>query len=70
MAALEILYEQVVSEGQPPTDTGSHDIVSNIANTLNDMPFGEGMHAAMMDGFEFPDFQDMSWLNSVPSNLF
>jgi hypothetical protein len=71
VAALEILYEQVVSEGQPPIDTGSgHDLASNISNTLNDIPFGEGMHAAMMDGFEFPDFQDMSWLNSVPSNLF
>ncbi|OKO97878.1 hypothetical protein PENSUB_9804 [Penicillium subrubescens] len=70
VAALEILYEQVVSEGQPPTDTSSHDLASNITNTLNDIPFGEGIHAAMMDGFEFPDFQDMSWLNSVPSNLF
>lgn len=71
VAALEILYEQVVSEGQPPTDTASgQDLASSVANTMNEMPFAEGIHAAMMDGFEFPDFQDMSWLNSVPSNLF
>ncbi|KAF3398019.1 hypothetical protein F1880_006501 [Penicillium rolfsii] len=71
VAALEILYEQVVSEGPPPTDTGfGHDPTSNVANTLNDIPFGEGMQSAIMEGFEFPDFQDMSWLNSVPINLF
>lgn len=39
------------------------------ANALHDISFGEGMNAAMLDGFELPDFQDMSWLNSVPSNL-
>jgi hypothetical protein len=71
VAALEILYEQVVSEGQPPADTAfGHDLGSNVGHNMNELPFGEGMHAAVMDGFEFPDFQDMSWLNSVPSNLF
>ncbi|OOQ82807.1 putative C6 transcription factor [Penicillium brasilianum] len=71
VAALEILYEQVVSEGQPPADTApGHDLGSNVGHNMNELPFGEVIHAAMMDGFEFPDFQDMSWLNSVPSNLF
>lgn len=70
MAALEILYEQVVSEGQPTTEAASgHELASNVSSALHEIPFGESMHA-MMDGFEFPDFQDMSWLNSFPSNLF
>lgn len=70
MAALEILYEQVTSEGLLPTNhVPSHEIGAN-ASVVNDMSFGEGMNAAILDSFEFPDFQDMSWLNSVPSNLF
>lgn len=71
VAALEILYEQVVSEG--PSALGNfstHDLTANVQTSLNDMSFGEGMNAAMMEGFDFPDFQDMSWLNSVPSSLF
>lgn len=71
VAALEILYEQVVSEGQSALDNFSnHDLAANVQSSLNDMSFGEGMNAAMMEGFDFPDFQDMSWLNSVPSSLF
>ncbi|KZN89885.1 putative transcriptional regulatory protein [Penicillium chrysogenum] len=70
VAALEILYEQVTSEGLLPTNhVPSHEIGTN-ASVVNDMSFGEGMNAAILDSFEFPDFQDMSWLNSVPSNLF
>ncbi|KAJ5259608.1 hypothetical protein N7478_012589 [Penicillium angulare] len=67
VAALEILHEKVVHEGQLPADDvfGS----SDSANILNDLSFGEGMNAAVMEGFDLPDFQDMSWLNSVPSNL-
>jgi hypothetical protein len=70
VAALEILYEQVTSEGLLPINhVPSHEIGTN-ASVVNDMSFGEGMNAAMLDSFDFPDFQDMSWLNSVPSNLF
>lgn len=71
MAALEILYEQVVSEYQQPGEqTNSHEDSQNGPSALNDVQFGEGINTAMMDAFELPDFQDMSWLNSVPSNLF
>ncbi|KAJ9488305.1 hypothetical protein VN97_g5000 [Penicillium thymicola] len=70
VAALEILYEQVASEGLLPTNhMPNHEIGAN-SSAVNDMSFGEGMNAAILDNFEFPDFQDMSWLNSVPSNLF
>lgn len=70
VAALEILYGQVASEGLVPTNhIPSHEIRAS-ASALNDMSFGEGINSAIMDSFEFPDFQDMSWLNSVPSNLF
>jgi hypothetical protein len=70
VAALEILYEQVASEGLLPIGhVPSHKIGTNTSGG-NDMSFGEGMNAAILDTFEFPDFQDMSWLNSVPSNLY
>jgi hypothetical protein len=69
VAALEILYEQVVSEDQPLTDHfTNHEFTAN-SSTLNDVLFGEGMNGTLMEGFELLDFQDMSWLNSVPSNL-
>lgn len=72
MAALEILYEQVVSEDQQPGEQINiqEKDSQNGPSVLNDIPFGEGINTAMMDAFELPDFQDMSWLNSVPSNLF
>ncbi|KAJ5160993.1 hypothetical protein N7492_006385 [Penicillium capsulatum] len=71
VAALEILYEQVASETQPAASQTSYpDINPHIAGGLNEISFGDGVDAAMIDGLEFPDFQDMSWLNSVPSNLF
>ncbi|KAJ5306304.1 hypothetical protein N7508_005319 [Penicillium antarcticum] len=65
--ALELLYEQinpsaaaVVSQRSP---TFSHPV-------MNDVSLGEGVSAAVIDGFDLPDFVDMSWLNSVPSNLY
>lgn len=70
VAALEILYEQVTSEGLLPTNHMPGSEIGANASAVNDMSFGEGMNAAILDSFEFPDFQDMSWLNSVPSNLF
>ncbi|KAJ5167560.1 uncharacterized protein N7482_006341 [Penicillium canariense] len=71
VAALEILYEQVVSDGQLLTETvSSHGLASGRSNSLNEIAFGEGIGAAILEGFELHDFQNMSWLNSVPSNLF
>ncbi|OQD83287.1 hypothetical protein PENANT_c017G07128 [Penicillium antarcticum] len=65
--ALELLYEQinpsaaaVVSQRSP---TFPHPV-------MNDVSLGEGVSAAVIDGFDLPDFVDMSWLNSVPSNLY
>ncbi|CAG7920223.1 unnamed protein product [Penicillium olsonii] len=69
-AALEILYEQVASEGVPPTHHGPRSDEEERSATFGDMSFGEGMNTSILDSFEFPDFQDMSWLNSVPSNLY
>ncbi|PKX93596.1 transcription factor domain-containing protein [Aspergillus novofumigatus IBT 16806] len=69
VAALEILYEKVVSEGPPGNEPSTHAQASTF-NTTNDMSLGEGMNAILLDGFDIPDFQDMSWLNSVPSNLY
>lgn len=71
MAALEILYDQVISEGPPNLDHFlNNDVNANVQSALNDTTFGERMNAAMMEGLDFLDFQDMSWLNSVPSSLF
>ncbi|GLA09489.1 hypothetical protein AnigIFM60653_011818 [Aspergillus niger] len=71
VAALEILYERVVSEGPPLHDHPTSAFPSNPAsNGLGDLSLGEGINSILLDGLEFPDFQDMSWLNSVPSNLF
>jgi hypothetical protein len=69
VAALEILYEKVVSEGPRRNGPSTHAQASTF-NTTNDMSLGEGMNAILLDGFDIPDFQDMSWLNSVPSNLY
>ncbi|EAW07126.1 transcription factor domain-containing protein [Aspergillus clavatus NRRL 1] len=68
VAALEILYERVASEEQPQSDL--HNNQPTASSALNDMSLGEGMNALMLDGLDLPDFQDMSWLNSVPSNLY
>ena len=71
VAALEILYERVVSEGPSSADQPtSYQPMGPPPATLNDMSLGEGVNAAFLDGFDLPDFQDMSWLNSVPSNLY
>lgn len=69
VAALEILYERVVSEGPPPPDQGNQPMGTG-PNAVSDMPLGDGMNAIFFDGLDLPDFQDMSWLNSVPSNLY
>ncbi|KAI9932323.1 hypothetical protein MW887_009835 [Aspergillus wentii] len=70
VAALEILYERVVSEGPPLADQPANNHAEGTSNAPHDMSLGEGMNAILLDGFDLPDFQDMSWLNSVPSNLF
>ncbi|KAE8342668.1 hypothetical protein BDV24DRAFT_173673 [Aspergillus arachidicola] len=70
VAALEILYERVVSERPPSHEpSASHQQQSTASNAIDDMSLGEGMNAIFMEGFDWPDFQDMSWLNSVPSSL-
>ncbi|PWY62062.1 hypothetical protein BO83DRAFT_373171 [Aspergillus eucalypticola CBS 122712] len=71
VAALEILYERVVSEGPPLHDHQTSTFPTNPAsNGLGDLSLGEGINSILLDSLDFPDFQDMSWLNSVPSNLF
>ncbi|XRM42332.1 hypothetical protein ABZX51_005556 [Aspergillus tubingensis] len=71
VAALEILYERVVSEGPPLHDHQTSAFPTNPAsNGLGDLSLGEGINSILLDSLDFPDFQDMSWLNSVPSNLF
>ncbi|RAL15779.1 transcription factor domain-containing protein [Aspergillus homomorphus CBS 101889] len=73
VAALEILYERVVSEGSP---TGQEQSAQNLpmgttgSNGLGDLSLGEGVNSAFLEGVDMLDFQDMSWLNSVPSSLF
>ncbi|KAL2863384.1 transcription factor domain-containing protein [Aspergillus lucknowensis] len=78
VAALEILHQKVVS--QPPTTNDQPQPQNDITaaglgigaplGTTADMSLGEGMNAIFLDGFDLPDFQDMSWLNSVPSHLY
>ncbi|KAL5051329.1 hypothetical protein BDW71DRAFT_214261 [Aspergillus fruticulosus] len=68
VAALEILYEQAVSDA-PAGDNPPQSAVP-MADTTRDMSLGEGMDASLLEGFDLPDFQDMSWLNSVPSHLY
>ncbi|GES66788.1 C6 transcription factor [Aspergillus terreus] len=71
VAALEILYERVVSEGPQQNEQPTSNQPAGVApSNTNDMSLGEGMNAILLDGFDLPDFQDMSWLNSVPSNLY
>ncbi|KAB8260999.1 C6 transcription factor [Aspergillus pseudonomiae] len=70
VAALEILYERVVSERPLFHEPSASDQQQSTAsNAVNDMSLGEGINAMFMEGFDWPDFQDMSWLNSVPSSL-
>jgi hypothetical protein len=70
------LYERVVSEAPTVHDQGP-DVAalagSNVGaplGAIGDMSLGEGMNASFLDAFDLPDFQDMSWLNSVPSHLY
>lgn len=67
VAALEILYERVVSEAPPSCEPPPiHQTPSAPVHTTNDM----SLDAILMDSFGLADFQDMSWLNSVPSSLY
>ncbi|KAL5340262.1 fungal-specific transcription factor domain-containing protein [Aspergillus crustosus] len=68
VAALEILYEQVESDAPPPDQNMFPGAIA--ANTAGNMQLVQGINPAFLDGFDFPDFQDMSWLNSVPSHLY
>lgn len=68
VAALEILYERTVAD--PADDRPQSQNAFPTANTMGDMSLGEGINASLLDGFDLPDFQDMSWLNSVPSHLY
>jgi hypothetical protein len=74
VAALEILYERVISTTAGTTQTNNHDQLQArpppSLSMPDDMSLGEGLNAAFLDSFHLPDLQDMSWLNSVPSNLF
>ncbi|KAL4793685.1 C6 transcription factor [Aspergillus venezuelensis] len=72
VAALEILYERAVSEVSPEAGDSQAQAQSALpeSNTMGDFALGEGLNAGLLDGFDFSDFQDMSWLNSVPSHLY
>ncbi|PWY68401.1 putative C6 transcription factor [Aspergillus heteromorphus CBS 117.55] len=71
VAALEILYERVASEGPLPNLYPPNTFATTAGpNGLRDSSFGGSIDSAFLGGLDFPDFQDMSWLNSVPSNLF
>ncbi|KAL4899620.1 hypothetical protein BDW74DRAFT_189000 [Aspergillus multicolor] len=70
VAALEILYERAVADApvrdhQPQSQPGPP-----LVSSIEDMLLGEGVHSALLGGFDLPDFGDMSWLNSVPSHLY
>ncbi|KAL5001359.1 fungal-specific transcription factor domain-containing protein [Aspergillus recurvatus] len=70
VAALEILYERAVSDAPVGDNPPQSQSAVPMANTTGDMSLGEGMDASLLEGFDLPDFQDMSWLNSVPSHLY
>ncbi|KAL4746492.1 hypothetical protein BDW72DRAFT_210376 [Aspergillus terricola var. indicus] len=70
VAALEILYERAISEAPAGDNPPQSQSGLSMANTIGDMSLGEGMNASLLEGFDLPDFQDMSWLNSVPSHLY
>ncbi|KAJ9203744.1 transcriptional regulator family: Fungal Specific TF [Paecilomyces variotii] len=80
IAALEILYDRVVSEGQEPrhrvTSTLSSEQQSQsfpllpAPNSLDEIYLGEGIDSTVFETFNLADPQDMSWLHSVPSNLY
>lgn len=70
VAALEILYERVVSGGAATDQVPANSQLVGVANAPNDLSWGEGINASLFDSLDMADFQDMSWLNSVPSNLY
>lgn len=69
VAALEILYKRVISEA-PAMDQVSSDQGADVSNVPGELALGEDIDTVFLDGLDLPDFQDMSWLNSVPSNLY
>ncbi|KAL4936435.1 hypothetical protein BDV06DRAFT_233421 [Aspergillus oleicola] len=72
VAALEILYERAVTEPSSQAGDGQPHTPGVIpeTNPMGDFALGEGVNAGLLDSFDLPDFQDMSWLNSVPSHLY
>lgn len=80
VAALEILYDRVVSEGHksrprvsptmPNEQPCQNFSLMSAPHALDDMCFGEGFDSTLFDSFNLADPQDMSWLHSVPSNLY
>lgn len=70
VAALEILYERVVSDGAATDQVPANSQPAGVANVPNDFSWAEGVNASLFDSLDMADFQDMSWLNSVPSNLY
>lgn len=67
IVALELLYEQVSSSSAAPAGSQHHSPAPH--DPAHDLSLGEGLSAAVLDSFDMPEFFDMSWLNSVPSNL-
>lgn len=74
LTALQNLWEKVVAEGP----IVRHDNLSQghphpslyMPNTFGVNPLGEGLNVSIFDSYNFPDLQDMSWVNSVPGNLY
>jgi len=68
VVALELLYERVISStaAEPPADQTDSPACNEMRGTS---PY-EGIDIGMLDGLDLMDWQDMSWLNSVPSNLY
>ncbi|KAL4920044.1 fungal-specific transcription factor domain-containing protein [Aspergillus aurantiobrunneus] len=72
VAALEILYERAAVSAASTTEQNQPqgEGVFPMQSSIGDMSLGEGLNAGLLEGFDLPDFQDMSWLNSVPSHLY
>lgn len=51
-------------------DQVSSDQGADVSNVPGELALGEDIDTVFLDGLDLPDFQDMSWLNSVPSNLY
>ncbi|THC97334.1 hypothetical protein EYZ11_003168 [Aspergillus tanneri] len=69
IAAPEIPYERVTSEASASCDQPMRSQTAGSTWNVNDTSPGEGMNAMLLSNFDLTDFQDISWLNSVPSSL-